>query len=162
MKGFVRKSVWADVSIVAASMRDADVAELKASTNTTPEEALYRGLLHNVFGGGKTLTICLPDGTPTAMFGVAPSGQADVGYIWLLATNDLKKVQTQFIRECRGYIAEISQGYRVVCNYTDARNTLHHRWLQWTGFTFIKRHENFGVGKVPFLEFCQITEAAYV
>jgi hypothetical protein len=161
MKGFVRKSVWADVATVAASMRDADVAEIKASTGSTPEEALYRGLLHTAFGG-RTMTICLPDGTPTAMFGVAPSGQADVGYIWLLATNDLKKVQTQFIRECRRYIVEISQGYRVVFNFTDARNTLHHRWLKWTGFTFIKRHENYGVGGKPFLEFCQITEAAYV
>ena len=161
MKGFVRKSVWADVSIVAASMRDADVAEIRASTNTPPEEALYRGLLHNAFGG-RTLTICLPDGTPTAMMGVAPSGKAGVGYIWLLATNDLKKVQTQFIRECRQGIAELTQGYRLVYNYTDARNTLHHRWLRWTGFTFIKRHENYGVEQRPFLEFCQITEAAYV
>lgn len=142
-------------------MREADKAEILAASGSTPEEALYQGLLSSAFGG-RVLTICLPDGTPVGMMGVTPSGIADVGFIWMLASEGLSTIQRQFIRESRKYIDEITKGYRVVYNYTDARNTLHHRWLQWTGFNFIQRHEQWGHAGRPFLEVCKITETSYV
>ena len=160
-KGYLRKSVWSDVKPIAEDMRPADVAEIKAASGSTPEKALYEGLLLSAFGA-QTLTLCRSDGLPLSMFGFAPSGQADLGIAWLLASNGLKDVQTQFIRESPKYISEFSQGYRAIYNFTDARNTLHHRWLQWCGFTIIKRHESFGHEGRPFLEFCKITENRYV
>ena len=160
-KGYVRMAVWGDINPVASNMRSADRAEVFAASGSTPEKALREGLLATVFGA-RTMAICLDDGTPVSLFGVAPSGQPDVGVVWLLATDDLKQIQTQFIRECPRYIAEISRGYRVVYNLTDARNTLHHRWLRWCGFTILKRHETFGPEGRPFLELCKITENIYV
>jgi len=160
-KGYTRPAVWGDVSYIAQNMREADKAEILAASGSTPEQALTKGLLATAFGG-RTTTVCLPDDTPVAMLGVLPAGQPDVGLVWMLASNDLKNIQTQFLRESRRQLAEITDGYRVVYNYTDARNTLHHRWLKWTGFKFIQRHEQWGLDGQPFFEVCKITETRYV
>lgn len=160
-KGYTRPSRWEDVAIIARNMRPEDVAEIQAASGSNPDQALFEGLLTSAFGG-RTVTVCLPYGEPVAMMGVTPSGQADVGVVWLLASTNVHKIKTQFIRESRKQLAEITKGYRVVYNFTDARNTLHHRWLQWTGFTFIQRHEKWGCEKRPFLEVCKITETSYV
>ena len=160
-QGYARPAVWSDIAPIAATMRPNDISEVQAASGSTPEGALTEGLLTTLFGG-KALTICLPDGTPVGMMGVTHSGQADVGVIWMLASEGLATIQRQFIRESRKYIDEITRGYRVVFNYSDARNELHHRWLQWTGFTIINRHEEWGRERRPFLEFCKITETSYV
>ena len=160
-KGYIREAVWGDVSPIAAHMRPADVAEVFASTGAKPEGALYSGLLTSAFGG-KVRTICLSDSTPVSMLGVLPTGEPGVGAVWLLATDRLLEIQTLFLRRSRETLAELTQGYRVVYNYTDARNTVHHRWLQWMGFTIIQRHEEWGHARLPFLEFCKITEEHHV
>lgn len=158
-KGYTRPSIPSDIEAVVADMREADVAELHA-TGETPEGALRWGLLSQAFGGS-CKTICLPDGHPVGMFGVTPSS-GKAGLVWMLAANGIREIHRQFLRECQGEIAAISDGYRVLYNYTDSRNSVHHRWLKWAGFTFIKQHENYGVDGTPFIEFVKITEGNHV
>ncbi|WP_217363646.1 hypothetical protein, partial [Marinobacterium sp. xm-v-242] len=74
------------------------------------------------------------------------------------ASNDIKAVHRQFLRESREQIKRLCEGYRLVFNFTDARNHVHHRWIKWSGFSIIKKHENFGVEQRPFLEFTRIVE----
>jgi len=38
----------------------------------------------------------------------------------------------------------------------DAEYTLAINWLKFVGFTFIKKHDTWGVGDKPFLEFVRI------
>jgi len=76
----------------------------------------------------------------------------------MVATNQFKSVQRQFLKECRGQLEDISKPYRLIFNFADARNSVHHRWIKWMGFTIIKRHEQFGHEGRAFLEFVKITE----
>jgi hypothetical protein len=154
MDGYTRFTSRDDIPFLAKNLRDEDKAEVSAASGLDMEVALERGYLHSKI----CKTICMSDGTPAAIFGVADTGIKGLGSIWLLATPDLLKVQRQFLRECRKGISDISQGYTCIFNYTDARNTVHHRWLKWCGFTFIKQHDQHGLGQIPFLEFVKIIE----
>jgi hypothetical protein len=46
-------------------------------------------------------------------------------------------------------------GAEYVYNYTYAKNTVHHRWLKWLGFTFLRK-VNLGPEGKPFIEFAKI------
>lgn len=154
-KGYVRDANHADVDIIASDMRDADVAEVKAYSGDTPEDALKKGLNQP---GSITKAICLPNDVPVGMYGVVPTDEPRVGVIWMLAANQLEQLHRQFLRESRGYIEDLCQGFDLVFNFTDARNTVHHRWIKWAGFTIINRREEFGEAQIPFLEFARIVE----
>jgi hypothetical protein len=156
-EGYVRTARREDIPVLAENLREADVAEIKASSGKAPGDALYASLDL----GGDTRVICLHDGTPVGIFGVVPITK-DLGGIWMVATNQFKSVQRQFLRECRTGITDLCQGYKAVFNCTDARNTVHHRWIKWSGFTIIKRHESYGVEQRPFLEFVRISEGHHV
>ena len=153
-KAYTRLTTTEDLPYLAKNLREEDKAEIRASSGIADVEAvLGLGLL----GSRICKTICLPCGTPCGIYGVSDTPVAGLGAIWLLATPDLLKVQRQFIRESGRELREISKGYRCVYNYADARNIVHHRWLKRCGFTFIKKHENHGHEKRPFLEFVMIT-----
>jgi len=152
-KGFVRPATSADVPLIAEDMRPADMAEVKAFSGVGPKRALFSSLRNC-----QAEVACLPNGVPVAMYGTVSSGVPNFGVIWMLAANQFHKLQVQFIRECCEHLDRISHPYRAVFNYTDARNTVHHRWLKWCGFTFINRHEQFGCEGRPFYEFVKITE----
>lgn len=158
-KGYVRTANNADIPIIASDMRDADVAEVKASSGKDPEDALWNGLTYD---GGVTKTICLPNGVPVGMYGVVPTDEPRAGVIWMLASNGIKHIHRQFLRESRGHITDLIRGYDLVFNFTDARNSVHHRWIKWAGFTIIKKHPNFGTEQRPFFEFARIVEKQYV
>lgn len=154
-QGYVRTARWEDVPILADNMREADVAEVKAYSGRTPREALYSALN---YPQATNRTICLGNGLPVGMFGVCPTHEPGVGIVWMLTSNDIKAVHRQFLRESREQIKRLCEGYRLVFNFTDARNHVHHRWIKWSGFSIIKKHENFGVEQRPFLEFTRIVE----
>lgn len=154
MLGYTRETAKEDIPYLAVNLRNEDRAEILASSGLSPEVALEMGRVIS----RRCRTICMSDGTPAGIYGVSDTKIKGLGSIWLLATPDLLKVQRQFLRECREGISEISQGYSCVFNYTDARNAVHHKWLKWCGFTFIKEHKNFGKQNETFYEFVKITE----
>lgn len=152
MTAYVRNSHKDDIDYLSENLREQDVQELYAQGGLTPKIALGLSMVL----AKRCKTICDPTGTPIGVFGVSDTHTVGLGSIWMMATPDLLKHQRQFLRECREGISEISKGYSCVFNYTDARNTVHHRWLKWCGFTFIKEHENFGQDSEPFYEFVKI------
>lgn len=152
MQGYVRNVKEGDLEFLSKNLRDADVAEIKAMSGTEPHEALIDGWIR-----GKTKVICLPDKTPCGIYGVVPYYNR-FGIVWMVATDRLKEIQVQFLRESRQELREIAKGYDLLFNFTDCRNAAHHRWLAWCGFKFIKRHEKMGVEQRPFYEFVRIME----
>jgi hypothetical protein len=57
----------------------------------------------------------------------------------------------------KSYLVQtLQQNYDVLFNLVDERNTLHIRWIQWCGFTFVNRHPALGAEQRPFLEFVRI------
>lgn len=132
-------------------LRAADLVELEAA-GFTAEEALTHGYSYSK---PFCMTIAI-DGHAVAMFGVADDlrfPHAKAGLVWLLGTEGLLKVRTQFLRESRKWLDLITQDYNVVGNYVHRSNTVHIQWLKWLGFSFI---EETG----PFISFARIPCAA--
>ena len=75
-----------------------------------------------------------------------------MGVPWLLATDELESCARPFLRRSRKAVKEMMNGYSVLRNYVDARNTVAIRWLGWIGFKILPA-EPFGADGLPFHPF---------
>jgi hypothetical protein len=146
-----RNSLSTDPTKLAPKIRPEDIAEIAASSGSTPLQALEMGLTFS--DDPKTITL---DDEPVAMFGVCRSATPGIGWCWMLCSDEIEKHQVQFLRRGRELIREVNADYDLIGNFVDARNTVHIRWLRWLGFTFIKLHQDWGVERRPFYEFIRI------
>ena len=152
MNKYLRKTDYDDVYFLAPRLRQADYDECLAATGREPLGALLDGLKY----GDTTLTMVAPTGVPVGLLGVGKSLIKDAGTIWLCATDDIEKYQITFLRHSKQVLHKLQQDYLVLHNYVDARNELHIKWLKWMGFSFINKHERWGVEQRPFYEFVRI------
>jgi hypothetical protein len=150
LSGSVRPSVLNDCYVIAENIREDDRRELLAMSGEEPLEAMVSGFIHS----DKPRTVLVGD-TPVAMFG---SGEFEpgVGTVWLLGTKGIEDISMYFLRESKYWLEHLHENYDLLFNYVDERNTVHIKWLKWLGFTFISRHEKFGVENRPFFEFVRI------
>lgn len=148
----VRPARSEDVPFIASRMRRADVEEIKAAANVTPEEALTMGLLHSL----RPLAAEAPNGDPVCMFGVGQTYDPLVGSVWLLGTDAVKDNRLSFLRLSKTMTTEFHRDFPVLSNFVDERNTVHIEWLRWLGYSFIFRHPLYGAGRVPFIEFARL------
>jgi len=154
MNKYLRPTTVNDIAFLAPKLRQADRNECLAATGREPLGVLKDGLRL----GDKTMTMVAPTGIPVGMLGVGKSIIQDAGVIWLCATDDIEKYQMTFLRNSKKVLRLLQQDYLALHNCVDARNELHINWLRWMGFTFIKKHEKWGVGQKPFLEFIRIQQ----
>jgi len=149
-----RIAVKTDIPFLADRLRKADREEVKASGGLSPRAALQRGWAHSEIA--RTIRTD-NSGKPVAIYGVVRIDQElPSGGVWLLGTDDLTSYGMPFARRCGEHIEMLQESYPVLFNYVDARNSLHIRWLKWSGFRFIRRHECFGHEKRPFYEFIRV------
>ncbi len=136
------------ISSLASRLRDADKQEIKATSDLDS----LQGLSRSVEASPICYTI-MEDELPVAIFGTVPD-DTNVSLIWMLASDDLKRHSRQFIRESKNYIKQLHEESNsdLLWNLTDKRNTVHHKWLKWCGFSFI-REVNWGSYNLPFNEF---------
>lgn len=155
MRLYARPSTMEDVERLAVTLRDEDVEEIRASSGSTPLEALTVGYENSSY----CMTIVGDDETPVGIFGVAPStSYPDVGYVWMLATPLLAAGSMTFLRNSRDYVRKMNSQFQLLVNAVDSRNTVHIKWLMWCGFKFIKRHDDLSREGVPFYEFVRLRE----
>lgn len=148
----VRTSLLTDCLSVGQRLRPEDEAEIRAYAGLSGPQ----GLVTSYINSSAALTVVI-DGQPETMFGVGPSkSDARVGIIWLLSTPALFDIRKPFLRHSKAYIRLLSAPYDLVMNYVDARNAEHIRWLRWCGFSFLARHEQFGVEARPFYEVVKV------
>lgn len=123
------------VTAIAAAARQADVDEVAASSGSTVQLALERGMA----ASHEPMTAML-DGTPVCMFGAVPwSALGGQAAIWMLGTIEMDRiaVQRDLLRISRRIIDYYQQMYpRCLYNAVDERNTKAIRWLRWLGFKF--------------------------
>lgn len=143
-----------DIDFVAPRLRKADYNECLASTGQKPRGVLLKGLDL----GDITLTLRSPSGDRVGLCGVVSSPLENAGVIWMCATDDIYQHQMTFLRNSKAALAHLGEDYSVLFNCVDARNTVHMKWLDWMGFTFINKHEQYGAAKLPFYEFVRITK----
>ena len=148
----VRTSTVGDCLSLGPRLRKEDCQEIEAVAGCKPTE----GLLYSYFNSKGCLTVTLK-GVPIIMFGCGAFPDNDrIGMIWLLSSPELLEVSKPFLRHSRRFLALLTAPYDLVMNYVDCRNEVHHRWLRWCGFVFLTKHEQFGVGKMPFYEVVRV------
>jgi hypothetical protein len=151
MKVHVRQSTQDDVEYLCDNLRPEDREEVLASHGST-REALQVGFDESE----ECWTITVKDtGEIAGIYGLARYDD-DVAVPWLLTTPAIKKIWLPFLRGSRKWVEEANQKYPLLTNAVDADYTVAINWLRFVGFTFIKKHEKWGVGNKPFLEFVRI------
>jgi hypothetical protein len=151
MKGYVRPSTQDDVDYLANNLRPEDREEVLASHGSA-QDVLQLGFDES----DECWTIVVTDTEEIAgMYGVGTLDNG-VGVPWLLTAPALEKVYMPFLRQSKQWVKEINKKYPVLTNAVDEDYKVSIKWLQFVGFTFIKRHETWGVGNKPFLEFVRI------
>lgn len=126
-----------DIRSLATRLRSIDAEECSAvAPHMTPEEAIFASVSFSpnakavIDGDGRCLTI----------FGIGPAGDG-TGCPWLLCADDfftviMDKHRRMFVKECRGYLKELSKGYSSLHNKVSAMNHRAIAWLAWMGFSF--------------------------
>ena len=151
MKVHVRQSIQDDVDYLCNNLRPEDRQEVLASHGST-REALQVGFDESE----ECWTIIVKDtGEIAGMYGLARYDDT-LGVPWLLTSPAIKKVWLPFLRGSRKWVEEANNKYPLLTNAVDADYTVAINWLRFVGFTFIKKHEKWGVGNKPFLEFVRI------
>ena len=138
-------SIRKDIARVADNMRGSDVAEIWASSNYKPGEALWKGYEESF----KCLTI-LKDDQAIGMFGIHPNNFiGKTATIWLLATKELDDISRKFLKASRWFINMFLEFYPVLYNWTDSRNEPALKWLRFCG-AVINEAVPYGVDQKPF------------
>ena len=151
MKAHVRKSTQADIDYLSTNLRPEDEAEVIASHGDTLT-ALQLGLDYS----DECLTFIVSETNEIAgIFGVAQVDE-DVASVWLLSTPAIKKIWIPFLRQSKKITEDLNKKYRILTNAVDEEYTVSIKWLKFLGFTFIKRHDQWGQSNKPFLEFVRI------
>jgi hypothetical protein len=143
----IRPSDWSDVWFLAGHLRSEDVEEC-AAHGQTALDALAIGLEKSHV----CYTLLDPYGEAMGMAGVTPQG-----LVWLLGTPRIEKHPIYFLRHCRAVLERIYEesGCELLYNYTYCKNNLHHKWLKWMGFSFLRK-VTLGPNGERFYEFARL------
>lgn len=150
----IRPATLADAVSLAPRLRQADLAEIKATTSMPPEAVLKE----SITDGLETYAAEGTDGLVIALFGIArfPNQDPDEAVVWMVGSDDSVRNKTAFVRAAREFLKSAHQRFPLLWNVIDARNVVHIKWLKRFGFTAIRRHERLGVEQRPFIEFIRI------
>lgn len=150
---YLKPATLEEAIALAQDLRPEDEAEIRAMSG---QESVV-SLKHGVVFSDLPTTIMDEDGSVLGMFGAVSTGSNPrMGTVWMLCSPKILKYRRQFAKESRQWIEAMHQRYDLLWNVVDERNTVHIRWLQWCGFTFIRRYPVLGVEQRPFLEFVRI------
>lgn len=148
-ENYVRPAILKDALYLAPRIRKDDRAEIKASNNSSPLEALVFPFTEP---SGKIFSIIgTKDEGVIGMFGVAKCKEPEYGVVWMLSSEKLFQHTKQFIKECPVWINEMGKGYKYLYNFVDKRNWKALKWLQYLGFEAKTEIGDYGFGKMPFL-----------
>ena len=128
--------------IKEATVQDA----LEVARNIRPEDKMeIEGLGHNL--GALPFSVALSDvavsfynkdGDIAGVAGICPSGVPRSGIIWMICTPSVQTQPITFVRQARKWLAKEEKNYDVLWNYTEIRNTLHHKLLKMIGFKALR------------------------
>lgn len=133
----IRRATHGDAVDLAQRLRTADLKEIHAAGQHSPEEALLDGL----DSPDPTYVAVDEAGVPHIIWGTSPSSDHFVGFVWMMASDGIKDHWIQILRETRPWVDRIRGHYRLLANAVHAENTTHIRWLKWAGFTFLREFE---------------------
>lgn len=136
-------------SILAPTLRDVDVQEIRAASGEDPLAALLNSV--DVSDEDMCWTIKY-DGIPVGMFGVNRLSD-EIGGAWLLASPGIYQNKRDFLAKSREYIDVMHTRYEWLTNFIDERNYVTRRWLESLGWKPVQRIAEFGAGRLPFIQY---------
>ena len=136
-------------AIIAPALRPVDVAEIKAGSGEDPLSALRNSI--DVSDEDMCWTIKY-DGYPVGLCGVNRITD-EIGGAWLLATPGIYANKRAFMRQTRLYLGIMHSRYEWLTNFIDERNLVTRLWLERLGWKPVQRIDEFGVGKLPFIQY---------
>jgi hypothetical protein len=142
--------------VLAPRLRRADQRELEAAPG-------FRSCLKSLKGcltvTPNALAVDIHGVGAVGVFGVVPlvSSPIKEGIIWFLGSELLfhNPYRKLFIQNSRPVLHHLAQGYSLLSNQVESRNTVHIRWLRWLGFTFVRHVPGSGRSGESFYEFLQ-------
>jgi hypothetical protein len=156
---YVRPAILKDALELAPNMRKDDRAEIMASDNMSPLQALV--VPFTIKGARIYSIIGTKEEGVIGMFGSTPSSEPDFGIAWLLSSDKLAKNHArQFLKECPYWVAQMGKGYKHLYNFVDKRNWVALKWLQLLGFTAREEFPTYGHKQIPFLLMMKELECA--
>ena len=136
------------IQFIADNMRQADVDEVTAASNSTPLQAITGGVEISAFS-----SVAVINGDIVAIMGVVKnSALSDNGVPWLLGTEDIVKHYREFLGASPSVLNAMTNVCPNLMNHVHAKNKISVRWLKWLGFK-IEEAEPFGVNGEPFHKF---------
>ena len=123
-----------DLDYLAANLREADKAEMKAFNGMDPREGL-----EYCIEGDKETWIATVEGVPCCIFGlteilVEDDDDTKSGVIWAMGTDLLFKYKGHLNRISKKIINNWLEKYDVLFNYIWEKNEVHRQWLKRMGF----------------------------
>jgi len=109
------------------------------------------------YSPGRTYVLRDTDGTPGGIAGTDPNPSEQYGLVWMLGTPLIEQRKFKFLRGSKDWIDEACRPYKAVGNLVHAANTVHLRWLQWCGFTMLRKVQA-GPFNEDFIEFIKVIE----
>jgi len=147
---YVRKAILKDALELAPKMRKEDSAEVLASDNMSPLQALV--VPFTIEGARIYSIIGTKDEGVIGMFGTTPSTDKSFGVAWLLSNDKLARNHArQFLKECPYWVSQMGDGYEHLYNFVDKRNWVALKWLQVLGFEVKEEFPKYGHQQIPFL-----------
>jgi hypothetical protein len=145
----LRPACLNDLSSFLPHIKEDDRQEALAMFNT-PVEYVLPGMVR------QPLAFCIEKRDTkrvVAVMGASPSGLSeDIGSVWLVTADGIEDIQHSFLRYAPSFLDCLHKTYPVLFAFVWSKNALHRRWLQWCGFHFVSKLENFGANKETFYE----------
>lgn len=73
---------------------------------------------------------------PHMIFGVVTQGNP-LPTTWLIGSDLAQRDAAWLLHECRQFMAEFFTRWPLSECFSDARNTEHHRWIKWLGYSLV-------------------------
>lgn len=135
-----------DALYVARHLRHADLLEVTAS-GALPGDSLLQGVRL-----GPSYVWVNDADLPCVLFGAVPLDPRTAS-IWMVGTPGLEQHKRYLLRHVRYVVDLMNNEWPLLVNSADARNSLHHRFIRWAGFTFFNERQ---VNGLRFLDFARI------
>lgn len=149
--GLVTRATLQDAIECAGMLRAEDARELSEVGGMAPVDALKVGVLL----GEPSYALRTHSGDLVAILSVVPFGTS-TGIVAMSGTSLLEQNSVSFLRGSLDVLAHLDATYETLFNICDARNEVHLKWLQWLGFTFLRKIDRYGPEQVPVIEFARI------
>lgn len=127
----INKALKSDAMYIAMFLRDVDEREIRAVSG----KSVYDAVMDSFTRSEICFSVRKGRGFPLLIFGVHPFTVVGNDFCcWMLATDDLERAGSAFLRHCRMAADALSSHYHVMKNYVGVWNYRTLRWLRWCGF----------------------------